>query len=854
MRYGAGDDGFLASTLAKRVTLPYHVDLVSWPYTMGQPGLNIDDTRLTASAATVGRNHWTQYRIIGPGRQAWMDMWMLNARCYRDAGANVITFELMNEPSYMGESEDHYAEFERRLQDRYDTVAEVNRTWGTDFPTLREASVYKFRYDKMPPAGQRLDYDEYLSERFTEMIADGVQAVSKILPDALVGVQPMGGYLRTLHNAVWKHRIARHETVVLTPTGGGRWTRGFGATQPTDTLLAHPMADAPIENDLLLAVAGEKMIVDNETYLRGQSQPLRADRSRRTSRSGRRLVGARRIDRCSAARCVERRDFHEGGRGRTGVLRSGRRSVGAIAVTAGMFPACRLLPARRSSHHVNCEFQRNDWMNQPTIDRRSFLRCAAAGLAAVSAPGDLPGKDIGHRDHLDAIRAYADCLLTKGRDRYGSVHSPLFAEALDRETLAILDGDRLRHVAAITRDQWGLRPHDRMLGGANPQHCQNLFQVLYALTAITGEPKYAREADRSLRWFLKHCQSPKTGLFYWGEHAGWDLSSDKPGEYASGNTHEFFRPWVLWDRCWKLSPDACRRFALGLWEHQIVDHETGDYSRHAFIDRHGPGRGSPYPRHGGFYVLTWAKAYHQTGDVVYLKAIRAVVRGLERDRRGKGMVISRDRKSGTRRPFDISLVISLDAAVPLLPDDLAAELRKIADRNDRAAEEEFRTVREVDHASRNHSDASGPTVNLWSSGYGSYGGEIAGSANVRLERYRQTKGKHFRVAAVAAADRYLASEIDLSFPVHPGTVGKVVWLLVGVHEITEDQRYLNRADHFADQSMKLFLDDCPLPKASHTHNHYEAISGADTLIMALLRLWAVRQEPAKRLDLVYTDR
>lgn len=271
-RYGAAEDDFLSSVLTKRVTLPYYVDLVSWPYTMGKPGLNIDNTTLPASAATKGRNHWTQYRIIGAGRRAWIDMWTLNARRYRDAGANVLAVELMNEPAYMGESEDHYAEFEQWLEARYGSVAAVNRTWGTDFSTLSEASVYRYRYEKMPTAGQRLDYDEYLSERFSQMIDEGVKTVTDILPNAPVGVQPMGGYLRTPHEAVWKHRIARHETVVLTPTGGGRWTRGSGASRPAATLTAHPMADAPIENDLLLAVAGEKMIVDNETYLRGQTR------------------------------------------------------------------------------------------------------------------------------------------------------------------------------------------------------------------------------------------------------------------------------------------------------------------------------------------------------------------------------------------------------------------------------------------------------------------------------------------------------------------------------------------------------------------------------------------------------
>jgi beta-galactosidase GanA len=123
-----------------------------------------------------------------------MDMWTLNARRYRDAGANVGVVELMNEPAYMGESEDHHAEFESWLRDRYGSIAAVNRTWGTDFATLREAAVYRFRYERMPPAGQRLDYDEYMSDRFGELIAEGIHAVSDLLPNALVGVQPMGGY------------------------------------------------------------------------------------------------------------------------------------------------------------------------------------------------------------------------------------------------------------------------------------------------------------------------------------------------------------------------------------------------------------------------------------------------------------------------------------------------------------------------------------------------------------------------------------------------------------------------------------------------------------------------------------
>ncbi|MBN2452189.1 MAG: beta-galactosidase [Lentisphaeria bacterium] len=277
-RYGSGDPAFLGE-LARRVSLPFYVDLVSWPWTLGEPGLKVAETDLPAAAATVGRNHWTQYRITGAGREAWLTLWRVMAQRYRDAGVRTVILELMNEPAYMGESPDHHEAFAEWLSRRYGTLEQLNTTWSTAYPSWEDASRYRFAYgDAAPPAGQALDYDEFLSEAFTDLIGEGVRSVRDILPDALVGLQPMGGYLRSPREAVWKHRIARHESVVLTPTGGGRWTAGGGRAAPASPLVAHGMADAPLENDLLLAVAGSKMIVDNETYLRGQTRQETRDR------------------------------------------------------------------------------------------------------------------------------------------------------------------------------------------------------------------------------------------------------------------------------------------------------------------------------------------------------------------------------------------------------------------------------------------------------------------------------------------------------------------------------------------------------------------------------------------------
>ncbi|MHC4625045.1 MAG: hypothetical protein ACYS4W_14215, partial [Planctomycetota bacterium] len=122
------------------------------------------------------------------------------------------------------------------------------------------------------------------------------------------------------------------------------------------------------------------------------------------------------------------------------------------------------------------------------------------------------------------MRSYANTMLEKGRDRYGKEHSPLFATTLDRKKVEIFDEaglERLWQNRLEDWENWRIRNRDRMTTGANPMHDQNLYQILYALTEITGEKRYAEEADRTIKWFFEHCQSPTTGLMAWGEHMGW---------------------------------------------------------------------------------------------------------------------------------------------------------------------------------------------------------------------------------------------------------------------------------------------------------------------------------------------
>ena len=466
------------------------------------------------------------------------------------------------------------------------------------------------------------------------------------------------------------------------------------------------------------------------------------------------------------------------------------------------------------------------------------------GLIITAVPGAVDDKSQESYDYLTIVKAYADAMIRYGQDTYGQEHSPLFAEELDRNTMRMLKGDSLKNAAAITRDMWGIRTHDRMLGGSNPQHCQNLYQILYQLTELTGQKRYADEADRSLKYFFEKCQSPSTGLFWWGEHAGWDLRTDKPLEKGAGNTHEFYRPWILWSRCWRLADKACERFARGLWEHQIGDHKTGDFSRHASIASHGPGTEAPYARHGGFYIETWAMAYTQTKDEMFLVAIESVLEGLERARLQEGgMLTGGSKRNGSRAPYSVSLAVSLEEAARCVPFKLAQKLREVASANDKA----FAKARSSINPQQSRASAN------WSNAYGNSG--PAAAANTCMLRYRQVRLDTYRRFVLQTADSYRDAKVDLTRPVWPGTVGNVVLLMLNAHEITSEDRYLQAANRFGHKGVELFLSDgCPLPKASHAYNHYEAVTNGDTLMMSLLRLWQVMNRLESKIALVFTDR
>lgn len=432
---------------------------------------------------------------------------------------------------------------------------------------------------------------------------------------------------------------------------------------------------------------------------------------------------------------------------------------------------------------------------------------------------------------LDVVRRYADTMIDHGRDNYGPEKSGLILSALNRTTLAPLTV-RPAPPGGIRRGDRPGRPWSAM-NGANPQLDQNLLRVLYTLSELTGNSRYAKAADDELTWFFNHTMSPKTSLLPWGEHLSWDVMLDAPISGGEEMMHEFARPWVLWERCFALVPEASRKFALGLWEHQIADHVTGAFDRHAPYLEHGPADGRDFPRHAGFYIGTWCYAWKNTRDKVFLDAIETLLARFERKR------VQRDGSMvATIGPLECEL------AATMVPESLASRLRAFAVKEDELILFDLR--KQV----RGEAITSIPPK--WQTGYSA--STLANQAMFCLARFEQTGEAAYRELLIAIADQYLGASPEEDVDAWPMSFAHAISAQLAAYRFTKRPVYLDQAHTFAQMGVEIFWQDKPLPRASKHTGHYETITGCDSLALALLEIHAATHGLSDRIPANTIDR
>ena len=105
-----------------------------------------------------------------------------------------------------------------------------------------------------------------------------------------------------------------------------------------------------------------------------------------------------------------------------------------------------------------------------------------------------------------------------------------------------------------------------------------------------------------------------------------------------------------------------------------------------------------------------------------------------------------------------------------------------------------------------------------------------------VSRYDNTGQATYRDLILAAADAYHGSLPRDSEDAWPVTFGHAISLQLAAWRHSADWKYMVRARLFGETALEKFWGTNALPRASYKTDHYETITGADTLALALLEL------------------
>jgi hypothetical protein len=465
------------------------------------------------------------------------------------------------------------------------------------------------------------------------------------------------------------------------------------------------------------------------------------------------------------------------------------------------------------------------------------------GTTTRVTAAEIPKAPVPKSPYLPIVYRYADAMLKNGRDTYGPQKTGLFLSALDRITLAPLTNLPNAPEGILTGQRVG--ETNQPLVGANPQHDENFLRLLYTLSELSGKPHYREAADAELKWFLENARSPATQLLPWGDYLSWDVTKDQPTTRngAEAGPHKFFRPWMLWDRCFALAPEASRKFALELWEHQIANHTAGAFHNYAGFSRHRTSDGMDSANHAGFYIRTWAVAFAQTKDEQFLRAIDVLLARYEKKRHplhGWYPVVST--ATNAELAATLSLAIDCDGAAYHVPEPLASRLRAFAARDDELVAALPQDVRKNRGFSIYVSPHTGKPFDdytrLWKTNtvYGYHPGTTAAIGMMCVSRYDNTGKVGYRDLILGAADAYLDSLPKDNEDAWPVTFGHAISLQLAAWRHSADWKYMEQARKFGDIAVEKFWGTNALPKASYKTDHYETVTGADTLALALIEL------------------
>jgi uncharacterized protein YyaL (SSP411 family) len=135
-------------------------------------------------------------------------------------------------------------------------------------------------------------------------------------------------------------------------------------------------------------------------------------------------------------------------------------------------------------------------------------------------------------------------------------------------------------------------------------------------SAASGDRKYADFADRYARYVMENLVDDK-GLFWWGWHRRYDVYEDVCRGH-SGDHHELHAIHeIRWDHLWQVNSEAVSRAIEAIWQWHVIDKQTGETNRHCDGQR-----GCDFSMSAGSFIEAFSFMYGQTDDRRWLDRAR----------------------------------------------------------------------------------------------------------------------------------------------------------------------------------------------------------------------------------------
>ncbi|MGB2819500.1 MAG: hypothetical protein WBF17_00860, partial [Phycisphaerae bacterium] len=498
----------------------------------------------------------------------------------------------------------------------------------------------------------------------------------------------------------------------------------------------------------------------------------------------------------------------------------------------------------------------------------------------------LKGK--GEPDYLKITKDYAECMIRHDRDRYGKVHSPLFASTLMRsdpptllpapqfapssrkyelpEDLTRWPGhpspwvfQRFTNIPTL-HDLGSEDAHKETVVGEDVLEHLHAYRTLWKLSEVTGDGRYKAEADKALAWWFSHTQSPKTGLYPWGEHLGWDFRDDDVSynrpPYNTLFSRIYHEPRAvdftdMLDFMAKLAAsDASgqtplERFAVGLREWHIWDLAKGHFTRHGdYFGNIKPSDHSEFPRISGWFFDVWSKAYVASRKPAFRKRMVEYMDALidAHARRVKEVghfpfTARHETSGGKPEGYSARQVINAVAKIELAGNRLEGAEPALAAKLHRFAEREFRYFMDRQHGAAEIDPYLGVTLK---------------------SSYDMCRRKELLTLFRKAADAAVLADASTSGKARgPMPWAQQIQLLVAAYEHFGDAKHLQEARRNARAAVAMFFDESsPLPKVSADPLKlpdgtpfpvfYHGAIGCDDLMYALACLAGVEARAGKR--------